>query len=182
MMPLSLMAVVLATGATTRACPVQPEPAALTSAAFRVPSHGETLLFSTAPSFQSIRYALRIVRSSGARTGSAVLIRLMRRFDCNVHDPAGEWKFRLSPEETDALFSAVTALEMRDESTDVVIHGTWVEFRHYVRGKLAFSYASNGPPKEQLSKVVLDVVAHHVPANELPRSDDWRYQLPGTPH
>lgn len=176
-----LMAVALATGRPASACPVQPEPAALTSAAFTIPSRGETLLFSAAPSFQSVRYALRVVRPSASRRAFANLLRLKRRFDCNVHDRVGEWKFELSPDEGDSLFSASAALEDRNnKQPEVVLDGTSVELRHYVDGKLAFVYGSNEPAKEQLSETVLNVLARHVPRKELPASDDWRYKLPGT--
>jgi hypothetical protein len=93
----------------------------------------------------------------------------------------GEWKFKLSPDESTSLFSTVASLEQVSKNdTDIVLDGTSVALKHYVAGKLTFSYGSNGPAKEQLSRAVLNLLSHHVPAKDLPRSDDWRYKLPGT--
>jgi len=176
-----LITIALAAGTPAKACPVQPEPAALGSAAFPIPSHGQALLFSAAPSFQSVRYALRVYRRDAAGRGVAVLVRLKRRPDCNVHDRAGEWKFALSLRETRSLFSTAGDLERRsNKDAEIVLDGTSVELRHYVGGKLIFSDDSNGLAKEQLSRTVLNLLARHVPAKELPLSGDWRYKLSGT--
>jgi len=86
----------------------------------------------------------------------------------------------LSPEETDTLFSTAAALEDLKNDADIMLDGTSVELKHFTAGKLTFSYGSNGRAKEQLSRAVLNVLGHHVPAKELPRSDDWQYKLPGT--
>ena len=171
---------VAAASPSTGACPTQPEPAALTSAAFTVPSSGETLMFSAAPSFRSVRYALRVFRPSGARVGSALLIRLKRRLDCNVDDRTGEWTFTLSPTETDALFAAAADLERHgDDPNSIVLDGTSIQLSRYTAGKLVFNYSSNGLAKERLSKLVLDTMRQHVRADELPRSADWSYRAPG---
>ena len=162
-------------------CPAQPEPAALASAGFSVPASGETLLFSAAPSSQSVRYALRVTRVAEQGAASATLVRLKRRFDCNVHDPAGAWTFTLAPEEAEAVFATAAALEqLGDRPSDIVLDGTTIELQRYSSGSARFSYSSNGRAKEQLARVVLDAVRRQVPANELPRSSDWRYRLKGT--
>lgn len=182
MFMVALLAVSTAAHVPTGACPRQAEPTALTSAAFAVPSRGETLLFSAAPSFQSVRYALRVFRSNKKKGSSAVLIRLKRRWECNVHDRMGEWTLQLSPEETTALFDAAVALRDNRKIDDewVVLDGNRVEVRHYNDGKLTSSYDSNGFAKEYLSKTVLGVLRKHVPPTELPVANDWRYKLPGT--
>ena len=172
----------LAAATPAGACPVQPEPAALSSAAFKVPSRGETLLFSVAPSSLSVRYALRIVRRDGASSASAQLVRLHRRMDCNVHDRAGEWSFKLSRGEADAIFNAAAELQRIAETAppEIVLDGTAVQLERYADGKRSFNYNSNAGPKEQLSATVLEIVKRHVPASELPRTNDWRYRLAGT--
>jgi hypothetical protein len=177
-----LMGAALAIGAAgTVSCPRQPEPTPLTSTAFQVPSSGEALLFSATPSFQSIRYALRVIRPAGTRVASATLIRLKRRWDCNVHDRAGQWHFRLSAVETDRLFAAVKELERHgDNPSEIVMDGTSVELQRFSSGDKAYQYSSNGPPKEQLSRTVLMVLKQHVPRTELPATDDWRFRMPGT--
>jgi hypothetical protein len=177
---LSLMLVIQTVTTPARGtCPRQPEPALLASAAFAVPPSGETLLFSAKPSFRSVRYALRIVRPSAAGSASGTLIRLSRRFDCNVHDRVGEWTFKLSAVQADAVFRAVPSTEeLAEDAKWVTMDGTRVELRRYRAGKPTFSYSSNGPAKENLSKVVLNVVRQHVAANELPSSEDWQYELP----
>lgn len=176
------MGVALASGATgTGYCPRQPEPDGLTSTAFHVPASGETLLFSATPSFQSVRYALRVIRPAGAQVASATLVRLKRRSDCNVHDRAGQWHFQLSAVETHGLFAAAMKLERHgDNPSEIVTDGTSVELQRFSSGKRAFNYSSNGPPKEQLSRAVLIVLMQHVPRSELPATDDWRFRLPGT--
>ena len=164
------------------ACPKQPEPAPLTTAAFKVPRSGETLLFSAAPSFRSVRYALRIVRPHGAGPATASLLRLSRRFDCNLHDRAGQWTFSLSQTEADAVFEALPAQkELAEDAQSITTDGTRIELKHYARGKLGLSYASNGPAMTKLSTAVLKALGRHVPATELPRSADWHFKLPGSP-
>ena len=156
------------------ACPQQPEPPTLSSAGFDVPVEGDTLLFSAAPSNQSIRFAVRVIRRPGSSKAWATLVRLKRRFDCNVLDQMGTWDFELSAKEADALFGAVASLERTPPETDVTIDGTQVEFQHHTAGKKVFGYSSNGAAKERLSAAMLEVVRHHVPAPELPASPDWR--------
>ena len=177
-----LIAFALAAATPAGACPAQAEPAALSSAAFKIPSRGETLLFSVAPSSLSVRYALRIVRPNGASGSSAQLVRLHRRMDCNVHDRAGEWSFKLTRAETDSIFKAASDLQRVAEGAplEVVLDGTAVEVQRYSDGKRSFNYDSNAGPKEQLSATVLEILKRHVPPSELPRSNDWRYRLAGT--
>ena len=165
----------------TGICPRQPEPAALASAAFSIPVSGETLLFSSAPSFQRVRYALRITKPAEAGVASASLVRLSRRSDCNVHERVGEWHFKLSTQETQAIFAAASALETLDgNASDIVLDGTTVELQRYASGQAAFTYSSNGIAKDHLSSLVLEVLKRHVPVGDLPRAADWRYRLPGT--
>jgi len=59
-------------------CPPQPrpEPAPLESAGLYYPVEGDTLLFSAAPSFQSTRYAARVIRRPSSKTAWATLVRL----------------------------------------------------------------------------------------------------------
>ena len=176
------IAFALAAATPAGACPAQAEPAALSSAAFKIPSRGETLLFSVAPSSLSVRYALRIVRPDGASGSSAQLVRLHRRMDCNVHDRAGQWSFKLSRAETDAIFEKASELQRVAETTapEVVLDGTAVEAKRYSNGEQLFNYESNTGPQEQLSATVLEILKRHVPPRELPRANDWRYRLAGT--
>lgn len=183
-MPVSLLigALLAAAHPLPPGCPEQPEPAPLASAAFVIPASGDALLFSAAPSAMSVRYALRVVRPAGARTASALLVRLDRRLDCNVHDRAGEWSFTLARAETDALFAAEAGLERAaNDPPEVVLDGTAIEVKRYAAGRPAFTYSSNTSAKERLSAIVLDLLRHHVPSAELPQSDNWRFKLPGTP-
>lgn len=180
MFPAFIVAALAASPAPVASCPTQPEPAALASAAFEIPASGDTLLFSAAPSSQSVRYALRVTKSAGAQSASASLRRLKRRSDCNVHDLAGEWQFNLSPKEARALFAAASALELTGgDPADLVLDGTQVELQLHASGTPGFVYASNGLAKEKMSQVVLDTLRRHVPARELPREADWRFRMPG---
>ena len=182
-MPVAIaIAFALAAATQAAACPAQPEPAVLSSAAFKVPSRGETLLFSAAPSGLSIRYALRIVRADGASSASAQLVRLHLRMDCNAHERAGEWSFKLSRTEADAIFNAASVLQRVAQSSppEVVLDGTAVQVQRYADGKRTFDYDWNGGAKERLSATMLEMLKRRVPASDLPRTSNWRYRLAGT--
>lgn len=181
MLMVALAVASVAADASPTACPRQAEPSALTSAAFAVPPIGETLLFSAAPSFQSVRYALRVVRYDDTQDGTAVLIRLKRRWDCNVHDRAGLWSIKLSAGETKTLFAAASAVAERWKGEpSATLDGTSVEVRRFGRGQPTLTYGSNDRSAEHFSNTVLAVLRGHVPEVELPRTSDWRYKLPGT--
>ena len=164
-----------------RACPRQAEPAPLSSAGLSIPSDGDTLLFSAAPSFQNVRFALRVTRRSQAAGASATLVRLKRPPDCNILNLAGVWEFEIDPEETKALFADAAELERSAPDAEVVLDGTTVEVQHYASGKKVFEFSSNASVKERLSRRVLDVVRAHVRASELPASPDWRVRAARTP-
>lgn len=171
---------VAAAPSTASTCPTQPEPAALTSASFVVPSSADTLLFSAAPSGHSFRYALKITRLPGKAAAAASLLRLKRRLDCNLHDVHGRWSFTLSPKETASAFSAASALQQRgNDPSDIALDGTTIELQRHSSEGAVFTYRSNGAAKEQVSKAMLDILRRHVPASELPRSADWRFGAAG---
>jgi hypothetical protein len=162
--------------ASVEACPNQPEPAVLASASFGVPTTGEALMFSAAPSFQRSRYAVKITMTDGAPAAWVTLVRLELMFHCNIHERTGEWTFELSSEEAARAFKAVSDLDELDEvPPEIVMDGVTIELQRYSAGQPDFAYSSNGKASEQVSRVILDMLKQHVPSDVLPSSVDWQY-------
>jgi hypothetical protein len=173
----TLIAGALAASQTSvEACPIQPEPAVLASASFDVPTTGEALMFSAAPSFQRSRYAVIITTTDGAPAASVTLVRLELMFHCNIHERTGEWTFEVSSEEAARAFKAVADLDDLDEvPPEIVMDGTTIELQRYSAGVPDFAYSSNGKAIEQVSRVIVEMLKQHVPSDVLPSSVDWQY-------
>ena len=183
-----ILAIALAAGVATSQpmppCPTQRQalPAPLDSAAFVVPATGDTLLFSARFSFGNVHFALRLNRPADVGPARAVLFRLQRRDDCNVHDRTGEWAFDLKPEQSAAIFASVAALRASVENPNrrqfMCTDGTGIAVQLHASGAVPFIFYDNCREPEALSALVLSVVKEYVAPGELPANASWSYRAP----
>lgn len=171
-----VLAGVAATTPNTPACPVQPMPTPLAAASFSAPTSADTILFSAAPSFKRISYAVQVTRPNPAAAARVTVLQLRRQWDCNRHDVAGKWAFTLDKSETRSFFGRMDRLEREwRDSKEVAADGTLFQFERRASGKvrrLPLSPISRGQTGE-LSALILSLVRRHLPADRIPRGAGW---------
>ena len=166
-------------------CPRQPMPPPLSGAGFGPADRAaETIRFSAAPSLHRKAYAVDISRR---REGGATirLVKLARRYDCNLYNVEKRWSFRLSREEAADFFSRLGRLESAWRPPDeIVVDGTSFQYEHHAAGavrEIRLSNSARGVSGE-ISALILSLVQRSETRGHIPASPEWRlYSDPSRP-
>jgi len=162
-------------------CPTAPQPMPPAIEAIDEPAAASSVIvFSATPwEFPGRAWVVRLSRRGPAAT--LEIVRLRRRFQCNVYDIERRWDAAIGAREYRSVAEAIrpwatlpAGFPVNEGSADLALDGTGLELRVRANGwgvtRTLNHYGTTGA---RLSAIFRSLVSNHVPMAELP-AEDWR--------
>lgn len=136
------------------------------------------IVFAATPT-QGRAWVVRLARRGAAAT--LEIVRLRRRFECNLYDVERRWDTNVGREEYRSVAQAIrpwatppAGFPANEGSADLALDGTGLELRVSGNGwGVTRTLNHYGRTGARLSAIFRALVSRHVPAAELP-AEDWR--------